>query len=519
MKVRELITVLGFEIEDQKLKDLDASVDRVKSGILMMTAAVVGAGAALYSFVKTSANVADEINKTALAAGVSNEALQRLGYAAAQSGASMEELGVGLRFLSKNMYEASKNPKSELAKAFHSLGVSAVDAHGKVRPTADVLLQVSDRFKSIQNPAQKAAMAMQLFGRSGGGLLEFLNSGSAEIQKLGAEIEVMSDIDITNLKAFNDAVDGFLYFIGAIKNKVAAELAPVMVDMVASFKDFVTVNKDLIKENLLGFFRALASVLGYVFRIAMSLGSAFLHLAKYMGGVENLTKFLLWGFLALGAGSVIRGIMGIVTALRAVGVAGIFASLVPLLWIAAFAAIAAGIFLVVDDLVAYFEGRKSITAIIVKRFDEAWEDVKAGFQRFKEWLLSGADDLSERLGKIFTTIKKLHPVTNVWSAITGEGLPALDFIRSFGKNGTPGGSPTGATPTTKPIDSGWFGNSFGLREPPAQTVTQHNTVTVHADGANPATVHEKVESGLAKSLNFQDLIRRTNQVTSPSVGY
>jgi hypothetical protein len=76
----------------------------------------------------------------------------------------------------------SSGPSADL---FKSLGVSAKDLQeGNVEK---ILLQVSEAFKQMQNPAERAADAQKLFGRSAKDLLPLLIGGRAELLKaLGA---------------------------------------------------------------------------------------------------------------------------------------------------------------------------------------------------------------------------------------------------------------------------------------------------------------------------------------------
>lgn len=505
MKVRELVTVLGFEIENQKLEQLDSAIDKVKVGLAGLTALTVGAGAALFGLVKTSANAADEIKKVALAAGVGMVEIQELGYAAQISGASMEELGVGLKFLSKNMYEASKTPKGEMAQAFSKLGVSVVDTTGKLKSSGVVLKELSDKFKAIDNPTQKAAMAMQFFGRSGGNLIEFLNKGSASINELTKEFQAfaLSDEAVETLGDFNDALDKTLAFLGAIKNFVAAAVAPELTQMLDVFREWIYANREILKSGLVDFFKGLAGYLYIIFRITLSVASAFIWLADKIGGVEAVTKALLLIMTALFGALTVSGIMGVVAALKVLavilGVTVAQALLIPL----AIAAAIGAIFLIVDDLVAYFEGRDSVTAIIVEKFKSAFETIKGYWDNFKNWIIGGADTILEKIGKL---VQAFHPLSNLWSLVNGEGLPAWQFIKGMGTQETAGTFVKPPMSAPRP----YAGELAG----PTNVLTQQNQITVHAGGADPSTIGDRVEKGTETSL--QELFRRAGHATAPA---
>lgn len=71
--------------------------------------------------------------------------------------------------------------------AFAALGIEVKDAEGKMKGMGELLPEISDKFKSMAPGAQKNALAIQLFGRSGLTMLPFLNRGKEGMAKLGEE--------------------------------------------------------------------------------------------------------------------------------------------------------------------------------------------------------------------------------------------------------------------------------------------------------------------------------------------
>lgn len=63
----------------------------------------------------------------------------------------------------------------EQIEVFSRLGVSVTDAAGQLRPTEDVLLDLADAFAAMPDGAEKSALAVKLFGKSGVELI--LNQG------------------------------------------------------------------------------------------------------------------------------------------------------------------------------------------------------------------------------------------------------------------------------------------------------------------------------------------------------
>lgn len=118
--------------------------------------------------------------------GIAAESLSRLELAAKLGGTSIEGLATGMKFLSKNLVDASVGGSTAgkaLAGAFAALGV---DAKTAVNDTNGALIALADQFKAMPDGAQKATLAMSLFGKGGLDLIPMLNLGGKKIAELAA---------------------------------------------------------------------------------------------------------------------------------------------------------------------------------------------------------------------------------------------------------------------------------------------------------------------------------------------
>jgi hypothetical protein len=142
----------------------------------------------LARFTHNAIKAADAMAKTADKVGVGVVALQKLRFAADLAGVEQAKLDSSLERFTKRIGEAAQGT-GDAKKALGFLGVAFTDAEGKIRPTEAVLSDVADAMASVESPAQRAALAAQLFGREGVGLVLVLKGGSAGLQKFGAEAE------------------------------------------------------------------------------------------------------------------------------------------------------------------------------------------------------------------------------------------------------------------------------------------------------------------------------------------
>lgn len=204
-------------------------------------AAIVTAGTALTAVTIKAIQFADEIDHLSTQMGVSTEALSGWAYATGQAGTSFDALTRGIPRLSKAMADA-QDEGSRLNNLFKALGVDTVDPlTGSLRSVEDVLPELADRFKGITSETTKSALAMELFGRSGAEMAEFLSLGSEGIKELtdrAAQLGVViGDETAANAAEFNDRLDDLKQIAMAIGLQMADRLLPAMNELVEYLGD------------------------------------------------------------------------------------------------------------------------------------------------------------------------------------------------------------------------------------------------------------------------------------------
>ena len=217
----------GLQRSLGEIKNFSGTAQRAFSGIQSAFAALgvtLSAGAVAVGIKKTIDGM-DALNDASKRLGVSTEALSALGYAAEQSGSSMEGLQTGLRFLNRNLVEAQQGSK-EMATTLRQFGITALD------DTESALAKLADAFAAMPNGAQKTADAIKIFGRSGAELIPLLNEGSAGLAKFRAEAErlgiVVSGPAAQAADDFNDRMNTLGKSISAVGIAIANEILPVL---------------------------------------------------------------------------------------------------------------------------------------------------------------------------------------------------------------------------------------------------------------------------------------------------
>jgi lambda family phage tail tape measure protein len=124
--------------------------------------------------------------------GASATALSGFAPVATISGVAMEQIGVGLTKLSKGLAGVDDETKGA-SQALQFLGIKAKDAGGNLRDPAEVMNDIALKLSNFEDGAGKTAIALELFGKSGAGLLPFLKDLAANqdlnIRLTEAEIE------------------------------------------------------------------------------------------------------------------------------------------------------------------------------------------------------------------------------------------------------------------------------------------------------------------------------------------
>ena len=144
------------------------------ASLAKMGAVALAAAAAFGKMIQALADSRNELIDTATRTGLATDTIAGLRLAAEGSGLGFTTLAAGLQQLPKRMSDMA-NGTGEAKKAFEFLGVSVLEASGEMRSADDVLKESLSKILAIESPTQKAALATELFGRSGTSMLQALS--------------------------------------------------------------------------------------------------------------------------------------------------------------------------------------------------------------------------------------------------------------------------------------------------------------------------------------------------------
>jgi hypothetical protein len=184
----------GLRSAKGMVQDVASSIGRTVMGFLSV-GAIIGE-------VNSLVNKVMQIRNAAEITGQSAEGIQRLDYAFSQTGISVERGNNALERLNVKVGEAREGGV-KAQEAFAKWGISI---EGK--DNAGIVAEIADRMLSMTDPAERAAMAVDLMGRSGKDLIPLLERGAVAMAALSAHAPIFSDDDMKNLEKFHsDIVD------------------------------------------------------------------------------------------------------------------------------------------------------------------------------------------------------------------------------------------------------------------------------------------------------------------------
>jgi hypothetical protein len=227
------------------------------------------------------------------------------------------------------MAAAAETGKGPAAEALQTLGISAVDAAGKLRSTDQVMLEVSDRFQQMPDGAQKAALAVQLFGKAGAEMIPMLNEGRQAIEGLAA---TMSTDFANKADAYNDSLAATQAVFGQIGMEIANQLLPYLssaVDWISKvgigFRDYIVANQEPIRQTIETIGRVGAALTPWVIGLGLVVGSykllteAVKAAAIAQAALTALAGPAGWAKLALAAGATAAAVWAINEATKGAG--------------------------------------------------------------------------------------------------------------------------------------------------------------------------------------------------------
>jgi TP901 family phage tail tape measure protein len=378
-------------------------------GSLIPAAALAG----LAAIAKRTIDAADNLNDLSQRTGVAVESLSRFGNAAADSGSSVDEVAKAMSRLARGVVD----PASKTSEALRSIGISAVDANGKVKSLDEIMLSISDVFAKLPDGAEKAALAQELFGKSGVNLIPLLNQGREALSQYSATIDTelaqasdkfndtLNAIGIALAGPFSDAVTALLPAITAI--------AEALVGLIQGFSALPEPLQSaiLIFGGLVTAFAALAPAISAVISIITTIGPAIGTVIGALTGSGGLLAAIAavfsgpvgWVALAVAAGIAIYAFRDdIAEAFKAIG--EVITAAAKLYYNVFIKPVVTGVDIVIRGIKAGFS---SLASILTAPFTAAINVIKNVFRGLLQFIANGINTATRGINVLIAGYNRL----------------------------------------------------------------------------------------------------------------
>jgi hypothetical protein len=393
------------------------------------------------------------------------------------------------------------------------------------------MLALADRFKNIQDPIQKSAIAMQLMGRGSVNMVGFLSQGSAAIKGMGVEAEhlgvILSNGQVQALVKVEHALHEVEAIFKALAATVASYFAPSIETAIKDFVKFYEINKKLIDTNIREWVWDITFALGFVWEAVKTVTQAFFNFAEaHQTLTRRVIEFLIALGLLVGAIWATQKVLGLLKG--SFDLLKLAVSPFKFLWSEAFAPAVLWIGGLVKT--ALVELTSSLAALALETFP-ALGVALGSFSALIEatpigWLITGIAALVVVLHDAWTLLTGGNWsdtwVSKAYEAVRGFGGKALSFL---GLGGDQDQSQSGAGKLQDFQGLGDISNigaASGVA--PASAAAGNSSYSVNAPitinvphGTNEKTVGDKVKEGVAEHLDR--VYRRTQQSLRPAQAY
>ena len=268
------------------------SAEIAAAAFAAVAAAAVAVVKGLADIIMQTADYGDEVDKMSQKLGMSTDAYQEWDYVLKLAGTEMSSMSTGMKTLT-NKIDDAKNGSKAAQEMFAKLGISMEDLADMSRE--DAFGAVVEGFQGMADSTERAALANDLFGKSGQELTPLFNQTTELTKEQIANAErygmVMSEESVAASAAFKDSMTTMQGALNGFKNRLAGEFLPSVTKVMDGFTEVIAGDTDkgleMIQEGIEDFIDAMNEYLPTFIEIA---GNIIVNLIT--GIAENLPELI-----------------------------------------------------------------------------------------------------------------------------------------------------------------------------------------------------------------------------------
>ena len=352
------------------MKSLGDKLTSAGQAFAPVSAAAGAVDVALAGMAYKAGAAADDLNTLSKQTGISTGDLQKYKAAADLVDVSVETMTKSHTKLKKTMYQAQNGSKNA-TEAFDKLGISVTDSNGELRDAGEVFDDAIEALGKMENPTERDAIAMQIFGKNATELNSLIADGGKTYQQVAkiydeTGLSIIDQESLDKANEFNDSIDSIKLIAGATLQEIGTKLAGYLAP-------------------------ALEKVVGWVEKIAGWLTKLDPEVLAVIGVIAGVVAGIAPLLIVLG--KVATGI----SAIMSVG-----AKLGPLL---------AGLSGPVGIVIAILAALVAAGVLVYKN----WDTIKAKAKEVKDWVVKKWTELKTSVSTLMTNIKTA--VTTAWNTL------------------------------------------------------------------------------------------------------
>ncbi len=415
MILRELVTRLGFELDDKNLKKFEQSIEDAKTKLAGLGKSINAAKFAITGLVATATgltilttSVAKAAKETEILAdqlGITTDDLQSLELVAQDTGLGVNELSKSFASFNKQLGTVDTTSKVVI-NDLNALNISTKDNNGNLKSSFILYEEAAKKIATIKDPIKQAALSQRLLGTANVKVAKLFDISSEAFQRQREEIiklgYVIDSKGIQSSKEFIKSWNNLKIIIDGVKKELAVKFMPVFSRTIDMFKTWYVANRKIISQGITSFINILSAAFNVLFKTINLIITPIKYLITLFGSLENVINVL----------SITLGILAIprlLAAANAVRVLTVALLANPVTWVtAAIIALSVAIALIIDDLMAWAAGNKSLIATLLtewfgfeKTFDEIIDNIvsffKSSFESLGNWFSSFFDGILDTI--------------------------------------------------------------------------------------------------------------------------
>jgi len=297
----------GIKRVEQTTAGMAGRLESAFGGVRTALAAIGGVVAVgqITNMVRSFIDAADALDDLSQKSGIAVESLAELRYAANIEGINVDSLGDSFTKLSVNLQAGARGSK-ELQAAFASVGIAAKEL-GTIGAD-EAFRRIAAAFENAADGPEKAAIAVQIFGRAGADMIPLLNYGAEGLRRAGDEARrfglVVSSDTARAAAEFNDNLvrlqsssQGVGYAIGNALLGPLGEIAAAMASTSREGSVLLTVLRGLAEAGKVSVFGATGDALQQQRKYIQEIRGEIAVIEREMSGKNALGDGLLGRFV------------------------------------------------------------------------------------------------------------------------------------------------------------------------------------------------------------------------------